>query len=165
MVKSRHVLAAAVTFLAVVAAPALLSHPLHTTLTEFTQRSGRQVLHIEVRVFADDFFRAAMRREPPLPAVPDVPDSVASVYARTHLAITGPDGAALPLRWCAMRRTGDVVWLCLEAPWTRTVRGLRVAVLLHTELYRDQINIVQASYDGRRQSLLFTSGDGPQRLP
>jgi len=33
------------------------------------------------------------------------------------------------------------------------------------ERFPDQINIVQAAYDGRRESLLFAPGDAPRALP
>jgi len=33
------------------------------------------------------------------------------------------------------------------------------------DLYEDQINIVQARYEGRRVSLLFSRGDPPKPLP
>jgi hypothetical protein len=30
------------------------------------------------------------------------------------------------------------------------------------EVFNDQVNIVQATYDGHRHSMLFTAGDGPK---
>ena len=35
---------------------------------------------------------------------------------------------------------------------------------LLTEVFGDQVNVVQASYDGRRETLLFTPGDGAKPL-
>jgi hypothetical protein len=43
--------------------------------------------------------------------------------------------------------------------------GSSVSSKLLFDKYRDQINIVQATYDGRRTSLLFTDGEGEKRLP
>ena len=42
--------------------------------------------------------------------------------------------------------------------------GARVRSAILCETFRDQVNIVQASYGGRRQTLLFTPGDGPKTL-
>ena len=69
------------------------------------------------------------------------------------------------MAWCGVRRTGDLLWLCLRAPSFQGVSGLRVRVALLFERYADQINIVQASYAGRRAALLFTCGDAAKALP
>jgi hypothetical protein len=67
--------------------------------------------------------------------------------------------------WCGIRRTGDLLWLCLRAPAAQGLSGLRVRVALLFDRYADQINIVQATYGGRRVALLFTSGDEAKPLP
>jgi hypothetical protein len=146
------------------AAPAL-GHPLHTTLTEIGRGDGR-TLRATIRVFADDFGRAVLGlgAAAAAPAMDAVSDSAASAYVRAHFTIATPDGRALPLSWCGVRRTGDLVWVCLEAAWSGAMDGMRVHDRMLFELYRDQINIVQASDGGSRASLLFTSGDGPKRI-
>jgi hypothetical protein len=52
------------------------------------------------------------------------------------------------------------MWMCFHAPAPGGVAGLRVAHRILFDLYADQINIVQASYNGKKTNLLFTRGDG-----
>lgn len=135
---------------------ALALHPLHTTLTQLAYREADGRVEATVRVFADDF-RAALGR--------DVTDSTAAAYLRSTFTLADPAGRPLAVAWCGLRRTGDLLWLCLRAPVAQGLSGLRVRVALLFERYADQINIVQASYAGRRAALLFTSGDAPKPLP
>ncbi len=134
----------------------LTLHPLHTTLTQLAYRDNDRTVEATVRVFADDF-RAALEQ--------DVTDSAAAVYLRSTFTLADQAGRPLATAWCGLRRTGDLLWLCLQAPAPQGLRGLRVRVALLFERYSDQINIVQATYAGRRAALLFTRGDMAKALP
>ncbi len=134
-------------------AAAVAAHPLHTSLTELSYR-GRAI-RVSVRVFADDF-RAALRR--------DVSDSSAATYLRAALRLTDRSGRRLRLDWCGMRRTGDLLWLCLEAATGDGIPGLEIRDAIHWELFADQLNIVQVDLGGRRATLVFSKDDGPQRI-
>jgi uncharacterized protein DUF6702 len=137
----------------------LALHPLHTTLTDLSFSAADRTVLVSVRAFADDFRAAAG----------DGSDSAAFAYLRSTFALSDRDGRVLPLVWCGVRRTGDLLWLCLRAPAPgergRGLAGVRVRAGLLFDRYRDQINIVQASYDGRRASLLFSLGDSAKALP
>jgi hypothetical protein len=43
-------------------------------------------------------------------------------------------------------------------------RGVRLTNAVLFDTFPDQINIVQASFDGRAHTVLFTHGDGPKAL-
>lgn len=136
----------------------LTLHPLHTTLTQLAYRDADRTVEATVRVFADDF-RAALGRGR------DVTDSAAAAYLRSTFTLADPAGRPLAITWCGLRRTSDLLWLCLRAPVAQGLSGLRVRVALLFDRYADQINIVQASYAGRRAALLFTGGDAAKTLP
>jgi len=133
----------------------LALHPLHTTITELSFNAADRTVQVSVRVFADDFRVTAGAAS----------DSAAFAYLRSGLTLSERDGRVLLLAWCGLRRQGDLVWLCARAPAPRGLAGVRVRARLLFDLYRDQINIVQARYDGRRTSLLFSSGDTAKALP
>ena len=151
--------AAAAALLALPLAPhAARAHPIHSSLTEIT-RGPAGTLTVSVRLFADDFGTALRRRGGP----PRSWDAAAFAYAATHLVLA--DGRrALPFTWCGARRQGIVVWLCLRAPAPPRADRLVVHNRIHFELFEDQVNLVQATLDGRRRSVLFTRGDRPKVL-
>ena len=143
-------------FWVLAAAGALALHPLHTTLTQLTYDAAGSTVEVTVRAFADDF-RAAVGS--------DASDSAAYAYLGKALTLMDRGGRALPLSACGLRRTQDLLWLCLRTPAAGGLAGVRVHARMLLELYEDQINIVQASYDGRKVSLLFSRGDQPKPLP
>lgn len=143
-----------------------VGHPLHTTITDLGYRREQRALRATIRVFADDFGRAVLglSASAAAPVARAVSDAAITVYVRGHFTVSGPDGRALPLSVCGVRRSGDLVWVCVDAAWAGEPAGLRLENRMLFELYRDQINIVQATLDGARQSLLFTAGDRSKAL-
>ena len=168
LVHARIRIGAALVTSAFMLAPASVAfaHPLHTTITEIAYRREGRMVRATIRVFADDFGRVLLHlpATAAAPAASAVTDSAASAYVRAHFSLVGPDGRALPLRWCGVRISGDLVWVCMEAAWDAPLAGVRVLNGMLFDLYHDQINIVQASYDGERSSLLFTKGDAAKAI-
>ncbi len=149
------------------------AHPLHTTLAELSYDPATRVLQVSLRVFTDDFTNAVARRAGErageragvrtVGALP--PDSAMFRYVAERFAIAAPGAGPLALRWCGVRRSGDVLLLCLRATAVPALAGARVRSALLNESFADQVNLVQATYDGRRQMLLFTPRTGVKPLP
>ena len=146
------------------AARAGFAHPLHTTLTQLSYDASTRVLNVSVRVFADDFSAAVMPRERPAGHVIP-PDSAMLRYVIGRFTLLGAGGAPTPLRWCGTRRDGEVLFLCFRATAQPSPSGARLRNALLSDVFADQVNIVQASYGGARRTLLFTPRDGLKTLP
>ena len=63
-----------------------------------------------------------------------------------------------------MRRTADLVWVCVEARSPAGLAPLSVRNAVMCDLFDDQVNVVQGTIGGSRRSLLFTRGDRAKRL-
>ena len=157
--------ASAVALLLAVASRPAHAHPLHTTLAELSYDRATRVLNVSLRVFADDFTNAVTRRAGVRTVGALPPDSAMFRYVAERFAIAAPGAGPLALRWCGVRRSGDVLLLCLRATAVPTLAGARVRSALLNEAFADQVNLVQANYDGRRQMLLFTPRTGVKPLP
>ena len=140
-------------------------HPLHTTLAELSYDPAARVLSVSLRVFADDFAAAVTGRTGARAGGAMPPDSAMFRYVSERFGVAAPGAGAVALRWCGVRRAGDVLVLCLRATAVRPLAGAHVRSALLNEVFADQVNLVQASYGGRRQMLLFTPRDGVKRLP
>ena len=153
--------------LAILVVPAVrpaFAHPLHTTLTELSYDQSAHQWNVVLRVFAGDFATAVQPRRPRGPDVMP-PDSAMLRYVTERFSVIAPGAGRLALRWCGARREGDVLFLCLRAAARGSPAGSRMTNTLLNELFSDQVNIVQASYDGRRGTVLFTSRDAVKALP
>ncbi len=143
------------------------AHPLHTSLAELTydQRSGAVVLSL--RVFVDDYTKAAIvyaqKHPQSVSAGPAVSPLV--TYALSAFALTDSHNRRVAFASCGGKRVGDLMWLCFRGTVPGGGAGLHVSSQILFETYRDQINIVQAAYAGRHVNLLFTPGETAKSLP
>ena len=145
----------------VMAAAGGARHAIHSTLTQITYDSGDRSITLRVRAFADDFGSATARWSAVHPAPHGAQSDWLSVDYLTHaITLENSRGAAMRLDGCGVQRLGDLVWLCLRAPLPEGLGGVRLTNRVLSDLFDDEINIVQTEYSGRRASLLFTNGDG-----
>ncbi|SOD03318.1 hypothetical protein SAMN05216486_11013 [bacterium JGI 053] len=138
------------------AAPARM-HPLHTTLTQVTYEGGAATLW--VRAFADDFARGVAAHHGPAGTDPTL------AYLGGSVGVWDRSGRRVGLTGCGRRVSDNLRWFCLRAPAPHGLTGMRLLVSLQFAVYDDQVNVVQVDAGGRRNSLLFVSGDTPKRLP
>lgn len=136
---------------ALLAALALSAHPLHTTMTEVTEDRAHGTVRATIRVFADDFGKARAQ-------TPELS------YVASKFSFTDRSGRSLPLRSCGTRSTGELLWICVEATSADGLAALRVHNAMLSDLFDDQVNVVQGTVAGARRSLLFIKGDRPKPL-
>ena len=125
------------------------AHPLHTSVTEVSS-DDRGTVRIAIRLYADDLGSAAGA-----PAA----DSAVARYVRGRFALRDRTDHPVLLRWDGLTRHDDAVVIRLEGTLSGGLAGARVANLLLTERFRDQVNVVRASWPGGSATLLFTRGD------
>jgi len=144
-------------------APLLVAalHPLHTTLTELVEQPGGRQVTIVVRAFSDDL-NTALHAGGGIS--PSAEDTLMSRYIRTRLSLRTATGVPVTMNWIGRRTTGDLTWITMEADVPGGLKGTHLQNSIHTELFSDQVNIVQARFAGRSESLLFTRGDGEKTV-
>jgi hypothetical protein len=127
---------------------------MHTTMSTLTYDRTTSTITLTLRTFVDDVTAAAAKRR----AAPDV-------YVQSMVTLADPSGHAIPFVACGVRRTGDVLMICLRAPAPHGPSGMTLSDRALFDQFDDQVNIVGADYDGRRETMLFTKTDPPRRLP
>ena len=141
------------------------AHPLHTTLTEITADAASHTVRIVVRVFADDFGTALTRHaHVAVTPVASAWDTAAATYVAASVTIADRANRPVALRSCGTRRSGDLLWICVEGTTAESPRELRGRNSMLCELFDDQVNIVQLVAGTEKHSALFTRGDGLKRL-
>ena len=127
-------------------------HPIHSSSATITAEPDGRRATIEIRAFADDF-------------PPGADSALAAAYLGRRFALGRPAAtkAAPLLRRIELEGPVVVMRLTIETP-----RGLSGSSVWHgvlAERFTDQVNIVQARYEGRSVTLLFTARDGAKPLP
>lgn len=141
------------------------AHPLHTSLAELAYDPAARAVTVSLRVFADDF-SADVTRRTGVRGGPDgvLPDAAIYRYLAGRFTVVTAGGAALAFQGCGVQRAGVQLFVCLRAPAGAPPAGARVRSAVLSDVFADQVNIVQASVAGRRETLLFTPSDGPKPL-
>lgn len=142
------------------------AHPLHTTMTELIEDRARGTVRATIRVFADDFGTAVSRSVRGRALAPGAAwDAAAVAYTARAFGMRDAAGRPLALASCGIRRTADLVWVCLEARTPQAMATLQVRNAVLCELFDDQVNVVQGTLaSGQRRSLLFVKGDGWKKV-
>ncbi len=145
------------------------AHPLHTSLAQITYDVKTGAVLLSLRVFVDDYTRAsnafAQKQASMRPVARAAPVSPLVTYALSSFALTDSHGRRVTFASCGGKRVGDLMWLCFRGTLTGGGAGIRVASQVLFDTFKDQINIVQASYGGHTTNLLFTPGEGAKSLP
>ena len=141
------------------------AHPIHASFAEVTYDRGARVVRVSLRVFADDFLAEVVRRTGATPGVDGSPPAAAVLrYVASRFTVVTSRGAALAFRACGVRRAGAQLFVCLEADAPAPPAGARVRSAVLSDVFADQVNVVQVAVDATRRTLLFSPGDGAKAL-
>ncbi len=168
------VIAAAAVAVALVLSPAVLpneradAHPLHTSLAELSYDPKTGAVALSLRVFVDDFTKASLafqkKQSVARPSAIVAGQSPLVAYALASFDLRDAHARRVGFVSCGGKRVGDLMWLCFRGQIPGGGNGLRVLSQIMFDTYRDQINIVQASYSGRKVNMLFTPGEAAKVL-
>ena len=142
------------------------AHPLHMSFTEVRRVEGNTSIELSIRVFADDFSTAAARHSRArLDSSQIIDQRRAFAYVLANLRLSGANGAPVALMPCGMSRTNETLQLCVRARVSPSTKSLRIANTMMTDLFADQVNVVQSVGTRSRTSRMFVKGDGWKPLP
>lgn len=165
MVVRRSVRAAALIVAMLVPFRAAHAHPIHMSYTEIRYLAGGRSIEIAIRVYANDFSAAAARRAGvSLKADSTIDQRNALAYISQTFQITDGIGKMLTATPCGIARAQEMLKFCFVIPTPSAVSGIRVRNTVMTELFKDQVNVVQVAGMGGRKSRLFVRGDGWKAL-
>ncbi|MEO8575666.1 MAG: DUF6702 family protein [Gemmatimonadales bacterium] len=158
------VIAFAATLLA--APSAADAHPLHTSFASIAHDKTTRTLVISLRVFMDDYSRASIqyRARPSSANASTQGQSPLISYALANFHVSDDAGRPLALVSCGGNRSGDLLLLCFKVAMSSPPKSLRVSNTILFEVFKDQINVVQATLGPRKSSALFSPGDGSKQL-
>lgn len=143
-----------------------MAHPIHMSYTEARYSAANQTLQLWVRVYANDFAAAAARKVGVRLGRDSVIDpKVGALYLTQNIQLIGADGHRLNVVSCGARRAGDMLLFCIQATSVAGIAEIRMRNTVMTELFSDQVNVVQTLQGSARASRLFVRGDSFKLLP
>ncbi|SDL81197.1 hypothetical protein SAMN05421823_108172 [Catalinimonas alkaloidigena] len=146
-------------FLALWSPPQAFAHDFHATLAEVQYNPQTRSLEVSLRLFTDDLEKALDTMYPSQgPFRLNEADVYLSAYLKEHFQAYTSGKQLLELQYVGQEVAVDVTWLyfefpCGDQPPTRVVNSVL------TELYDDQKNLVNLTYQGNKQSYVLTKGE------
>ncbi|MFD2572477.1 DUF6702 family protein [Spirosoma soli] len=135
----------------------LTLHDFHASVTQMQYNAKERVFEISVRVFTDDFEKALSEDSNTKVqlAVNDKNDSLIEKYIRPRFAYVNPQKQAKPINYVGHEIEADANWLYLEMPYTEPFRGGLLKQVVLMEMFDDQVNMVNITYQGQKKTFVF----------
>jgi hypothetical protein len=141
-------------------------HDFHSSLAEVSYNPAAKSLEVSLRMFTDDLGEALTRENKRTVSVDqtDTADPLIKRYLEKHFAVAGTDNRRKPMTWVGKEISVDVTWVYFEIPLTESLNGMKLLNSLLCELFDDQVNIVNVSYQGQKRTYLFKPNQTVQEI-
>ena len=148
-------------------APAL-AHDFHTSITDIKYNPRTQSLEVAVKVFTDDL-EEALSKFTKTKVVYNSKSSEQkqqlSAYLQSKLSFEVAKGKPLKYNLLGSEAETDAVWMYIEVPVkSASLAQLYVKNAVLTELFNDQMNIVNLNYKGKTESILLQRGEEQKKF-
>lgn len=155
-------------FVAAFTVQPVAAHDYHASIADVRFNSRTQSLEVAVKVFMDDLEDALSQRNKTKVVYSHTSEQVKkylSDYLATNLVLEVEKGKPLKQKFLGSEEDADVVWMYLEVPVQQeALRQLYVKNAVLTELFSDQMNIVNINYKGKTESVLLQRGETQKKV-
>jgi hypothetical protein len=142
-------------------------HDFHTSLAEVQYNASERVLEVSLRVFTDDL-EDALLRENGGKAIRVTDAGTADPFIKNYLAknfsVIDGGNRRRPINLLGKEITVDVTWIYFEIKDIDNLSGKRLQNAVLTEVFDDQINMVNLITPSGKQTFLFKPGETVQSL-
>lgn len=146
----------------------VLAHDYHASIADVRFNPRTQSLEVAVKVFMDDLENALSQRNKTKVVYSHTSEQVKKYladYLSTNLVLEVEKGKPLKQKFLGSEEDADVVWMYLEVPLQQaSLPQLYVKNAVLTELFSDQMNIVNINYKGKTESVLLQRGDTQKKI-
>jgi hypothetical protein len=147
--------------------PAEPAHEFHTSLAQIQYNKTSQSFEVSLRVFTDDL-EAVLTKENNNQKIsisdPKLSDPLLEKYIFNHLSVLNKQNQKQPMTFVGKEIEVDVTWIYVEISAISELSGLRIQNTILTELFDDQVNIVNLNYQRKTTTYLFKNGQTIQAI-
>ena len=134
------------------------SHKFYVSLVQIEFNQETEAVEITMKIFTDDLEYAISGSQKPYGLgaenEPLEADSVLYFYIRNNFSIT-INGQPYTPNYIGKEVEMDVTWIYTEILGIESVRTVEVSNLMLTELFDDQVNLVNVKYLGQKKGMLL----------
>ncbi|GAB2764072.1 hypothetical protein GCM10027275_01420 [Rhabdobacter roseus] len=143
------------------------AHDYHVSVTQMQYNPAQKLWEISIRVFTDDLEKALSlannnRRFEVL--TNDQNDTYVETYLRRHFQVQGPDQQVKAFRYLGKEQEADATWIYVEVPFPGNPSGWSLQNNIFSEVFDDQVNMVNLKMAAQKKTLMFRKGQFHQPL-
>jgi hypothetical protein len=119
--------------------------------------SKEQLFELSIRVFTDDLEKALTTASGASVHLSNAKkdDSLLEKYVRAHVAYMTPQRQPKPLNYVGHEEEADANWIYMEMPYTEPFQGGVMKQNILMDLFDDQVNMVNVTYQGQKKTFVF----------
>lgn len=120
-----------------------------------------KLAEISIQLFAHDLVPALERfgkKSVDLEKTPDI-DKLILKYLDANFVLKNKKGEAKKLVWVGKEQQTDTVYVYVEIPMNEDFDGYTLQNTIFFDVFRRQVNMLVARYNGKKADLLFKVGD------
>ena len=144
------------------------AHEFHTSITDIKYNPRTQTLEVAIKVFTDDLEVAVSkftRTKVVYNSKSGEQQQQLYAYLQSRLSFEVAKGKPLKYKLLGSEAETDAVWMYVEVPVKASLLGqLYVKNTVLTEVFSDQMNIVNLHYKGKTESALLQRGVEEKRF-
>ncbi len=143
------------------------AHDYHTSITDIKYNPRSQSLEVAVKVFTDDLEDALSRRNKAKITYNNSEKVKAYLhnYLSSALVFEAVKGKPMKYKLVGSEEDADALWIYVEVPVAATnLQQLYIKNAVLTEIFDDQMNIVNLNYKGKIESTLMQKDDAVKKF-
>ncbi|MEJ8758183.1 DUF6702 family protein [Pontibacter sp. H259] len=144
------------------------AHDYHASITDVKFNPRTQSLQVAIKVFTDDLESALSKKSKSKVNYDATSESIKQQlgsYMAANLRFELTRGEVLKQRFIGSEEEADAVWIYVEVPVKQTsLSQLYIEHGVLTELFDDQMNIVNLDYKGKTHSSLFQKDEKAKKF-
>ncbi len=144
------------------------AHDYHASITDVKYNPKTQNLEVALRVFTDDLEDALSKKNKDKVSYSSDSDKIKKYlaeYLNTTLSFELTEGKPLKQRIIGSEEETEAVWIYIEVPVQKAALSqLYVKNAVFTELFNDQMNVVNINYKGKTKSVLLQKNDVEKKV-
>jgi hypothetical protein len=132
-------------------------HAFHTSLAQIQYNGKAKVLEVSLRVFTDDLELALTKTNNRTIKLDESAqfDAPIEAYVRKYFGIVDEKGQKLAMSYIGREFEADATWIYLEIPFAENASELKLQNAILTEVFDDQTNVVNLTYQASKKTFLF----------
>lgn len=144
------------------------AHDYHASITDVKYNPKTQKLEVALRVFTDDLETALSLKNKSKVAYSSQSEKVKQYladYVSSTVSFELIKGKPLKQRFIGSEEETDAVWIYFEVPvQAASLSQLHVKNAVFTEMYNDQMNVVNINYKGKTSSVMLQKNDTDKKV-